>query len=321
MSRPPLVPPIKCQGIKTKLVSKIQAVAQTREYDRWIEPFCGSGVVALNVQPKKALLCDTNPHIIGLYQQIQNGKITAAAVKEFLTSEGEELKAQGEPYYYEVRTRFNEAPTSLDFLFLNRSCFNGIIRFNRKGKFNVPYCHKPERFAQAYVTKITNQVQQLSRILTAVDWTFEVLDFRETLARAQAGDFVYVDPPYAGRNVDYFNSWSEDDEAALATCLGSLPSDFLLSTWHSNEFRKNSAIDLVWDRPNFHLLKREHFYHVGPSEAQRHPMIEAFVANFPMAEDTPIVQPIDQLALFFSQESSQSITSRQTLSPQVPPLG
>ena len=298
MNRPPLVPPLKCQGIKTKLVSAIQNIASTREYSRWIEPFCGSGVVALNVQPKKALLCDTNLHIIGLYQDIQSGKITAATVKEFLSSEGKKLKSQGEPYYYEVRTRFNETPTPLDFLFLNRSCFNGVIRFNRKGKFNVPYCHKPERFAQAYVTKITNQVRQIAQILRSVDWTFEVRDFRETLAEVGPGDFVYVDPPYAGRHVDYFNSWSDADEAALATRLGSLPCDFLLSTWHSNEFRKNSSIDLVWSRADFHMLKREHFYHVGSSEDLRHPMIEALVASFPMADDAPVVPPLKQQVLF-----------------------
>lgn len=298
MSRPPLVPPLKCQGIKTKLVPAIQKIAATRDYSRWIEPFCGSGVVALNVQPKKALLCDTNRHIISLYQDIQSGKINAATTKEFLTSEGEKLKSQGEPYYYEVRTRFNEAPTPLDFLFLNRSCFNGVIRFNRKGKFNVPYCHKPERFAQAYVTKITNQVRQITEVLRSVDWTFEVRDFRETLAMAAAGDFVYADPPYAGRHVDYFNSWSDADEAALAASLGSLPCDFLLSTWHSNEFRANGAIDLVWNRADFHMLKREHFYHVGSSEDLRHPMIEALITNFPMIEEATLVRPLDQPMLF-----------------------
>src|SRR5215211_4612030 len=111
MSRPPLVPPLKCQGIKTKLVSAIQQIANTRDYLRWVEPFCGSCVVALNVQPKKALLCDTNVHIIQL------GEITPAIAKTFLTEEGEKLKTQGEPYYYIVRERFNEAPTPLDFLF------------------------------------------------------------------------------------------------------------------------------------------------------------------------------------------------------------
>lgn len=298
MSRPPLVPPLKCQGIKTKLVGAIHTIAKTRNYGRWIEPFCGSSVVALNVQPKKALLCDTNLHIISLYRGIQSGQITAAIVKEFLTNEGEKLKAHGEPYYYDVRTRFNAAPTPLDFLFLNRSCFNGVIRFNRKGKFNVPYCHKPQRFAQAYVTKITNQVRQIADILRSVDWTFEVRDFRETLAAAEPRDFVYVDPPYAGRHVDYFNSWSDGDEAALGTILGSLPCDFLLSTWHSNEFRKNNAIDLVWSRADFHMLKREHFYHVGPSEDLRHPMIEALIANFPLAEEVPATPSVAQTELF-----------------------
>ncbi len=298
MSRPPLVPPLKCQGIKTKLVGTIQNVAKTRNYNRWIEPFCGSGVVALNVQPKKALLCDTNRHIISLYQGIQCGQITAGIVKEFLTLEGEKLKTQGEPYYYEVRTRFNAAPTPLDFLFLNRSCFNGVIRFNRKGHFNVPYCHKPTRFAQAYVTKIINQVRQISEVLRSVDWTFAVRDFRETLAEAGPDDFVYVDPPYAGRHADYFNSWSDEDEAKLGTILGSLPCDFLLSTWHSNEFRKNNAIDLVWSRADFFMLKREHYYHVGSSEDLRHPMIEALISNFPMSDETPAARAFAQPELF-----------------------
>src|SRR5277367_2448848 len=127
MSRPPLVPPLKCQGIKTKLVTTIQKVAAARSFSRWVEPFCGSCVVALNVQPKKALLCDTNPHIIQLYRDIQSGRITATSVKSFLTEEGVKLKSQGEPYYYIVRERFNATPTSLDFLFLNRSYFNGVM--------------------------------------------------------------------------------------------------------------------------------------------------------------------------------------------------
>ena len=298
MSRPPLVPPIKCQGIKTKLVSAIQKVADTREYSRWIEPFCGSGVVALNVQPKKAVLCDTNLHIISLYQDIQSGKITAATAKEFLTGEGEKLKAQGEPYYYEVRTRFNEAPASLDFLFLNRSCFNGVIRFNRKGKFNVPYCHKSERFAQAYVTKITNQIRRIAEVIAACDWTFAAADFRETLASAQPGDLVYADPPYAGRHVDYFNSWSEADETELGNLLKNLPCCFILSTWHSNEFRTNAMIERHWSDPCFHLLTREHFYHVGSTEDLRHPMIEALITNFPAHQPAQESAEREQLAFF-----------------------
>ena len=98
--------------------------------------------------------------------------------------------------------------------------------------------------------------------------------------------------------MDYFNSWSDIDESALAASLGSLPCDFLLSTWHSNEFRSNSAIDMVWSRADFHMLKREHFYHVGSTEDLRHPMIEALISNFPMTEEAPVVRPIAQPVLF-----------------------
>lgn len=298
MNRPPLVPPLKCQGIKTKLVPAIRRIAESREFSRWVEPFCGSCVVALNIQPKRALLCDANPHIIRLYQDIQQRRMTPADVKVFLTDEGEKLKAQGEPYYYAVRERFNATPSSLDFLFLNRSCFNGVMRFNRRGKFNVPYCHKPERFAQAYVTKITNQVRQIAQVIGAADWTFEVRDFRTTLDATKAGDFVYVDPPYAGRHVDYFNSWSDEDEDALASRLSSIPCDFVLSTWHSNEFRTNAAIERSWSKPGFSIQTREHFYHVGSSEDLRHPMVEALIANFPLAEDEPMPRSPEQASLF-----------------------
>jgi DNA adenine methylase len=282
MSLPPLVPPLKCQGIKTKLVGEISRLAKAQEFERWVEPFCGSCVVALNVQPARALLSDSNLHIIRLYQEIQQRTITPAAVKAFLVEEGEKLRAGGETYYYAVRERFNAEPTSLDFLFLNRSCFNGVMRFNRHGKFNVPYGHKPERFAQAYVTKITNQIRRISEVISACDWTFAAVDFRKTLRSAQPGDLVYADPPYAGRHVDYFNSWSEADESELGDLLKKLPCRFILSTWHSNEFRTNAMIERHWNDLGFHLLTREHFYHVGATEDLRHPMIEALITNFPV---------------------------------------
>src|SRR3989442_671280 len=317
MTLPPLVPPLKCQGIKTKLAGEIARLAPTPRFERWIEPFCGSCVVALNVQPKKALLADTNVHIIRLYQGIQNGALTPARAKSFLADEGEKLRAGGESYYYAVRERFNAQPTSLDFLFLNRSCFNGVMRFNRRGKFNVPYGHKPERFAQAYVTKITNQIRRIAEVISACDWTFGAADFRQTLASAQPGDLVYADPPYAGRHVDYFNSWSESDETELGNLLKSLPCRFILSTWHSNEFRTNAMIQRHWNDPRFHLLTREHFYHVGSTEDLRHPMIEALITDFPVHATKPESEDREQLALFersireYSTSFSESSTLRQ----------
>lgn len=280
MSSPPLVPPIKCQGIKTKLVAEIANMAGELSNGRWVEPFCGSGVVALNLQPKRALLCDSNIHIIQFYKDVQSGSINSIGVREFLSEQGAKLLAIGEAYFYEVRERFNNTPNSLDFLFLNRSCFNGVMRFNRSGRFNVPFCRKPERFAPAYITKIVNQVQTISMVVSVSDWEFRVADFRESIATAEVGDVVYADPPYAGRHTDYFNGWSEQDESDLADLLASLSCKFILSTWHSNEFRTNLQVEKNWASDNFHVFTKAHYYHVGAAEELRHPMLEALITNF-----------------------------------------
>ena len=298
MNFPPLIPPLKCQGIKTRLAGEIGRLARTQRFKRWVEPFCGSCVVALNLQPKRALLCDSNVHIIRLYQDIQRGKLTPGVAKAFLDDQGEKLRAEGEACYYGVRERFNTRPSSLDFLFLNRSCFNGVIRFNRRGKFNVPYGHKPGRFAQAYVTKIVNQIRRITEVLSASEWTFGTADFRATLADAKPGDLVYADPPYAGRHVDYFNSLSERDETELAGLLKGIPCAFILSTWHSNEFRTNNLIERNWNEPHFQVLTREHFYHVGSTEDLRHRMIEALITNFPARPTGSRAEELEPLGVF-----------------------
>jgi DNA adenine methylase len=297
MSSRLLVPPIKCQGIKTKLVPEIKSLVASTRYERWIEPFCGSCVVALNIQPPKALLADTNVHIIQFYRDIQSRSITPGTIKEFLKEQGNSLSVKGESYYYEVRERFNRAPNSFDFLFLNRACFNGVMRFNRKGYFNVPFCHKTDRFSQSYITKIANQVRAIATVIHASDWVFEVADFQQTLNHARAEDVIYVDPPYAGRHVDYFNSWSEDDENCLVARLQSLNCKFILSTWHSNEFRRNPLIDKNWQDDRFHLFTKEHYYHVGSSEDLRHPMLEALITNFAPTLYSLPKQEYTQLAL------------------------
>jgi DNA adenine methylase len=85
---------------------------------------------------------------------------------------------------------------------------------------------------------------------------------------------------YAGRHVDYFNSWSAEDEATLVSGLQQLEGKFILSTWHSNEFRRNPLLEYHWNDNRFHLFTKEHYYHVGSSEALRHPVLEALITNF-----------------------------------------
>ena len=272
------VPPIKCQGIKTKLVPLIVQSIDRDPDGLWIEPFLGSGVVALNVAPSRALLADSNPHIVRFYQSVKKGLIDGAVVRGFLEQEAAQLSVHGKDYYYEVRERFNSYGNPLDFLFLNRSCFNGIIRFNNRGKFNVPFCNKPDRFAPAYITKIVNQVNRFQSVVKSSDWDFVCQDFRDTLRHVSDNDFVYCDPPYIGRHVDYYHNWDEQSEMALYRELKSLNTHFMLSTWHSNQHRHNEFLQDVWSE--FTILTREHFYHVGAYETNRKPMIEALVMNY-----------------------------------------
>ncbi len=272
------VPPIKCQGIKTKLVDWIIEYIELDNGKRWVEPFMGSGVVGFNIRPKQALFCDVNPHIINFYNALKSGQITTANAKAYLEREGEFLSKKGQEHYYEIRDRFNKLSDPLDFLFLSRASFNGVIRFNRKGLYNVPFGHKDQRFSRAYITKIINQINYVSKAISQYDWTFICQDFRMVIAETGINDFVYCDPPYIGRHTDYFNTWSDTEEQALYQLLASTQAKFILSTWHSNRYRTNTALEKY--AHNFTILTREHFYHVGASEKNRNPMLEAIALNY-----------------------------------------
>lgn len=291
------VPPLKIQGIKTKLVPLIQRNAVLSEETTWIEPFMGSGVVGFNVAPPKAIFADKNPHIINFYNQIRDKKITAQIVREFLEQEGAKLAEQDDEYYYLVRERFNHTHEPLDFLFLNRSCFNGIIRFNQKYDFNVPYGHKPHRFSKAYISKIVNQVARVEEKLKDCDWTFLCCPFTEAIALAGEQAFVYCDPPYIGRHVDYYDSWDEESEYALCRALQSSGVDFMISTWDHNEYRENIYIGQVWSFCQ--KVTQEHFYHVGARETNRRPMMEALLLHYPRNPQLVQAPAADeQLSLF-----------------------
>ena len=276
------VPPIKSQGIKTKLVPWIASIVPTNFEGLWIEPFMGTGVVTFNIASKNALLCDTNPHLINFYSAIASGEITSQIVRNYLKIEGSKLLEKGEIHYYEIRERFNEEHQPLDFLFLNRAGFNGMIRFNKKGGFNIPFCRKPQRFAPSYITKIVNQVEHITNLAKLKSFKFKCQSFENTIKIGSDNDIIYCDPPYIDRNVDYYNGWNENDEQNLYEELSTTKSKFILSTWHHNDYRENKYIKSLWKE--FNILTHEHFYHVGASEKNRSPMIEAIVTNYDISK-------------------------------------
>lgn len=296
------VPPIKSQGIKTKLVPWINDLILTSGTDldaRWIEPFFGTGVVGFNSPIRGThIVGDTNPHIINFYRGVQRGEITSYTMRAYLEKESRilaEADEEGYAHFREVRNRFNSEHSPYDFIFLSRTGFNGMMRFNRHGDWNIPFCKKPDRFAPAYITKICNQIERVSRIIKKRELEFNNVPFIETIERAEAGDIIYCDPPYFGRYVDYYNGWTEDDERELFEALSHTPAKFILSTWHHNDFRPNEMVERYWNR--FNITTRDHFYHGGGHVENRHSIVEALVFNFDIHEKVE-VEPVRQLELF-----------------------
>jgi DNA adenine methylase len=281
MSNKIIVPPIKSQGIKTKLVSWIMDVVKAAQpTGKWIEPFLGTGVVAFNSGFEEAILNDINPHLINFYKAVQDGTITPSTVKQFLEAEGDKLSKadeNGYVYFREVRDRFNQDFAPLDLLFLSRAGFNGMMRFNGKGSWNIPFCKKPNRFAQSYTTKIVNQVAGVKAVIKD-KWTFINKNFSDIIPLAKEGDIIYCDPPYYGRYVDYYNGWKECDEELLFSMLSETKAKFILSTWHHNDWRANEMVAKFWNK--FNLVTKDHFYHSGGNIENRRTIVEALVCNF-----------------------------------------
>lgn len=277
------IPPIKSQGKKTKLVEWIKSNYDLLEKTKdtiYIEPFVGTGVVGFNIAPEKAIFSDINPHLINFYNALKDKKINSKIVREYLTEEGSKLsntEVDRTSYYYEVRERFNNNKDPLDFLFITRACFNGMMRFNKNGNFNVPFCKKSERFSPMLITKIVNQVYWLENKICNNDWDFITEDFRILLSDFKNNEkaIYYLDGPYINRSNDYFNGWNDKDEIDLYNLLKEQKGMFLLSTWYGNKYRKNEYMENYWS--DFKILKKEHIYHVGAKVENRNTITEALV--------------------------------------------
>ena len=114
---------------------------------------------------------------------------------------------------------------------------------------------------------------------------------------AGRNDFLYCDPPYIGRHVDYYDSWDEQSELSLRNALLKSGAKFMLSTWDHNDYRKNEYIETVWR--DCKKITKEHFYHVGARETNRNSVIEALLTNYTVTEKQNILlEENKQLSMF-----------------------
>jgi DNA adenine methylase len=200
------MPPLKWAGGKRWLLPHLEPLWQKHKHDRYVEPFCGGLAAALGLRPERALLNDINPHVINFYRQVQSGlELTIEARND-------------EGLFYAHRSRFNElikedrlqtAEAAQLFYFLNRTCFNGLCRFNRQGEYNVPF--------GSY--KTINYLSDFHKYRGLFKrWVFTNEDLEQI--PIEPTDFIYADPPYDVEFTSYSaGGFSWNDQVRTAEWL------------------------------------------------------------------------------------------------------
>ena len=275
-----IVPPIKIQGKKTKIVPKIMEIADELlndhpKIDTWVEPFLGSGVVAFNCpgRIKKVIVNDINPHIIKFYKGIADDSITADNIREVFDIHNQNLIKDGYDYYNQIKNRFNQSFDTMDFLFLTRTGFNGVMRFNGSGKWNVPFCKLNNRLSKNVIEDLAGSVDELSRLFKSKDFTFYNKSFEDVIESAPKNSIFYCDPPYYGLQVQYFKGWRKEDEIRLNEMLKDKM--FIYSTWLEDGIKENPMIDEYWGECE--IEGKKHKYNVAEKAEKRNQVIEGLI--------------------------------------------
>ncbi len=201
-----LKPPLKWAGGKRWLVPHLKPIWEPYRNSRLVEPLCGGLAVALGLMPINALLNDINIHAINFFQWVKKGLVITTPMEN------------NSKLYYANRKRFNELiktgkadsrEAAEIFYYLNRTCYNGLCRFNRSGEFNVP-------FGRYEKINYVHDFTPYKRVFQA--WEFTTGDFENvTLA---PDDFVYADPPYDVEFTQYSKEgFSWEDQVRLARWL------------------------------------------------------------------------------------------------------
>jgi DNA adenine methylase len=221
----PLRPPLQWAGGKRWLLPELRKYWRRHNHRRLVEPLAGGLAVALGLRPREALLNDLNPHNINFYRWLARG----LTVNVEMSNDAET--------YYRHRERFNqliaegEAETEEAaqlFYYLNRTGYNGLCRFNRSGRFNVPFGrHETINYARDF--DIYTEAM--------AGWQFTTGDFQAI--DLQPDDFVYADPPYDVEFTQYSKeAFGWDEQVRLAEWLASHPGPVVLSNQATDRIKK-----------------------------------------------------------------------------------
>lgn len=208
--------PLKYAGGKRTLVPRLLELYAPHRSRRLVEPFVGGMNVALGLQPTRALLCDVNPHLMNFWKHLSKGENFTIDMQN------------DEKFYYRCRESFNTlislgwSQSSVGaelFYYLNRTGFNGLCRFNKSGKFNVPF----GRY------KTITYRRDFSEYLESLrSWDLACCRFDDVLP--ELDDWIYLDPPFHGTFTDYSaGGFDWADQEALAKKFSNHPGPVVAS--------------------------------------------------------------------------------------------
>ncbi|MEO7002220.1 MAG: DNA adenine methylase [Ktedonobacterales bacterium] len=189
----PLVRPfLKWAGGKRQLLPELLKHIP-KQYGSYYEPFLGGGALFLALQPRRAVVNDSNGELINCYQVVQK------SVEDLIQLLHDHQAHNNEDYYYGMRdwdrSEGYAARPAIEraarIIYLNKTCYNGLFRVNAQGQFNVPY----GKYARPAIVD-EGVLRAVSHYLDRATITFRTMDFAEATQGAQAGDFLYFDPPY-----------------------------------------------------------------------------------------------------------------------------
>lgn len=269
-TRPPRVKPkpfVKWAGGKRSLVSTLKRYLPRAAIGAYFEPFLGGGALffALCSWLDKAVLSDMNIELMIAYNMIQQRP------QDLLACLREHQQSHSHEYYYEVRKEEPTDPIRLAarFIYLNRTCYNGLYRVNQSGRFNVPL----GKYQDPVIADETN-IPAVSRALQGVTLDWQPFDRIQPLER----DFVYCDPPYDGTYDQYtdirFGSTEQENLAKAAYAWNDQGAKVMLSNADTRLIRS------LYRPPVWHLYEVNAPRVINRQGSRRQPVTELVITNY-----------------------------------------
>lgn len=202
-----MLPIIKWSGGKRKEIQYFEKYIP--EYDTYIEPFVGGGAVYFALDPQNAVISDVHPDLIALYKTIGEGK--SSEIRKFM-----EAHPNTEEVYYQVRDTFNptnDIERACKFFYERKTCYRGMLRYNKKGGFNIPFGKYKTMKWKELDDERYHTLLQRTTILNS--------PFEEVFAKYNdPTNFVFLDPPYDSVFTDYgYCSFTKEHHLRLAECF------------------------------------------------------------------------------------------------------